>query len=197
MKSTQFDNVAEFNTKFGHAVRDTPTLDATDLPMRLAIHLEETEELVTNYLSYLDAKSRSSENDFEILKYLGLLDEATARVRDFMDELQFKLYVQRKSRRNGLLPYEEDVRKEYEQDAKTHEVEILDGGADSMVTLFGFFQGAGLPLLEGFDAVHESNMSKLGPDGEPVYLTEGPKKGKIGKGPDYFPPTDKLRDLLS
>jgi len=32
--------------------------------------------------------------------------------------------------------------------------------------------------------VHESNMSKLGPDGKPVYREDG----KVMKGPNYKPP---------
>lgn len=35
-----------------------------------------------------------------------------------------------------------------------------------------------------FSEVHNSNMSKLGRDGKPVYREDG----KVMKGPDYFPP---------
>lgn len=37
---------------------------------------------------------------------------------------------------------------------------------------------------EAFKAVHRSNMSKLGPDGKPVYREDG----KITKGPNYKAP---------
>lgn len=40
---------------------------------------------------------------------------------------------------------------------------------------------------EAFKAVHESNMSKLGPDGKPVYREDG----KITKGPNYKAPDMK------
>lgn len=41
---------------------------------------------------------------------------------------------------------------------------------------------------EAFEEVYKSNMSKLGIDGKPVIIKEGIKKGKIGKGPNYFKP---------
>jgi hypothetical protein len=43
---------------------------------------------------------------------------------------------------------------------------------------------------EAFRRVHESNMSKLGPDGKPMYREDG----KVLKGPNYRPPD--LSDLI-
>jgi predicted DNA-binding protein len=43
---------------------------------------------------------------------------------------------------------------------------------------------------EAFKRVHESNMSKLGPDGKPMYREDG----KVLKGPNYQPPD--LSDLI-
>jgi len=134
----QFDAVEEFNTTFGHAVRDTPSLDHEDLNLRLDIFTEEVEEIVEAINLYQDGKT-------------------------------------------------------------THEealVETLDGMADALVTLYGLAQATGLPVTEAFDIVHQSNMSKLGPDGKPVYHTDGPKKGKVAKGQNYWAPTDRLRELV-
>lgn len=76
------------------------------------------------------------------------------------------------------------------------ETEFLDGLADVLVTLCGLAQGTGMPLAEAFDAVHESNMSKL-EDGQPVYYPEGHEKaGKIAKGKNYVTPTEDLRRIL-
>ena len=41
-----------------------------------------------------------------------------------------------------------------------------------------------LPIQEAFDAVQESNMSKLGEDGKPIYRHDG----KLLKGPNFFKP---------
>ncbi len=45
-------------------------------------------------------------------------------------------------------------------------------------------------LEEAFVRVHESNMSKLGEDGRPIYREDG----KVLKGPNYTPPT--MEDLI-
>ena len=42
----------------------------------------------------------------------------------------------------------------------------------------------GFPLLDAFNAVHASNMSKLGDDGKPIYREDG----KVMKGPNYHKP---------
>lgn len=44
-------------------------------------------------------------------------------------------------------------------------------------------------LLQAFDRVHASNMSKLGPDGQPIFN----EAGKVMKGSFYQPP--RLTDL--
>ena len=46
-------------------------------------------------------------------------------------------------------------------------------------------------LEEAFQRVHDSNMSKLGADGKPLYRDDG----KVLKGPNYFEPD--LSDLVS
>ena len=45
-------------------------------------------------------------------------------------------------------------------------------------------------LDEAMKRVHESNMSKLGEDGKPIYREDG----KVLKGPNYAPPN--LKDLV-
>lgn len=42
----------------------------------------------------------------------------------------------------------------------------------------------GIPLKDCFEEVHKSNMTKLGPDGKPIYHTDG----KIAKGPNFKKP---------
>ena len=78
------------------------------------------------------------------------------------------------------------------------EVEFLDGLADALVTLCGLAQATGMPLAEAFDAVQESNMSKLGEDGKPIYypMDHPLTPGKIAKGPNYKTPTEDLKRLL-
>jgi len=50
----------------------------------------------------------------------------------------------------------------------------------------------GLPLAEVLDIIMDSNESKLGPDGKPIYN----ENGKFLKGPNYWKPEPKIRTLL-
>ena len=50
----------------------------------------------------------------------------------------------------------------------------------------------GLPLEEVLDVIMDSNESKLGADGKPIY--DG--NGKFLKGPNYWKPEPRIKDLL-
>lgn len=50
----------------------------------------------------------------------------------------------------------------------------------------------GLPLEEVLDVIMDSNESKLGADGKPIYDANG----KFLKGPDYWKPEPKIKVLL-
>ena len=50
----------------------------------------------------------------------------------------------------------------------------------------------GLPLEEVLDIIMDSNESKLGADGNPIYDANG----KFLKGPNYWKPEPKIRALL-
>lgn len=50
----------------------------------------------------------------------------------------------------------------------------------------------GLPLEDVLDVIMDSNESKLGADGQPIY--DG--NGKFLKGPNYWKPEPKIRALL-
>lgn len=56
--------------------------------------------------------------------------------------------------------------------------------ADILYVVYGTAVTFGLPLQEVFEEVHRSNMSKLGPDGKPIYREDG----KVLKGPNYKEP---------
>ncbi|MNL77051.1 hypothetical protein D3C87_2031310 [compost metagenome] len=51
----------------------------------------------------------------------------------------------------------------------------------------------GLPLEEVLDIIMDSNESKLGIDGKPIY----DENGKFLKGPNYWKPEPKIEALLS
>lgn len=71
-------------------------------------------------------------------------------------------------------------------------VEILDSLADQLYILFGTVLKHGLQehIVYAFNLVHENNMSKLGPDGNPILREDG----KIIK-PHGFKKVE-LKDIL-
>jgi predicted HAD superfamily Cof-like phosphohydrolase len=56
--------------------------------------------------------------------------------------------------------------------------------ADLLYVVYGTAATYGIHIDEVFNRVHESNMSKLGEDGKPVYRNDG----KVLKGPNYKEP---------
>ena len=68
--------------------------------------------------------------------------------------------------------------------------EALKELADLVYVCYQYAENMGWFLDEALDRVHQSNMSKLGRDGKPIYRDDG----KVLKGPDYEPPT--LTDLI-
>lgn len=75
---------------------------------------------------------------------------------------------------------------EYPEEDIDFAISDLGPALQSLVdVLFGFADAHRIPLHDVFDAVHESNMSKLDPDtGEPVLRSDG----KVLKGSGYFEP---------
>jgi predicted HAD superfamily Cof-like phosphohydrolase len=65
-------------------------------------------------------------------------------------------------------------------------VEIADALGDQLYILCGTILKHGMQhiITDVFDEIQESNMSKLGPDGNPILREDG----KILKGPGYFRP---------
>lgn len=69
---------------------------------------------------------------------------------------------------------------------------LFDGHLDTMVTVAGFGQAAGLPGVEGYEAVQVSNLSKANPV---TGLIDKDPSGKWIKGVNYQPPNlDKVLD---
>ncbi len=63
-------------------------------------------------------------------------------------------------------------------------VEVADALTDILYVVYGAGASFGIDLDACFEEVHESNMSKLMPDGTVKYREDG----KIMKGPNYFTP---------
>ncbi len=62
--------------------------------------------------------------------------------------------------------------------------EVADALTDILYVAYGAGHAFGIDLDSCFNEVQNSNMSKLGDDGKPIYND----KGKVMKGPKYFKP---------
>lgn len=60
-------------------------------------------------------------------------------------------------------------------------VEVADALGDLLYVVFGTAVEHGLPMGAIVAEIHESNMSKLGEDGKPIYREDG----KVLKGPNF------------
>ncbi|MDC3158320.1 nucleoside triphosphate pyrophosphohydrolase family protein [Candidatus Pelagibacter sp.] len=63
-------------------------------------------------------------------------------------------------------------------------LEIADALTDILYVTYGAGHAFGIDLDKCFEEVQNSNMSKLGENGEPIYN----ESGKVMKGPNYFKP---------
>ena len=63
-------------------------------------------------------------------------------------------------------------------------LEVADALTDILYVAYGAGHAFGINLDKCFNEVQQSNMSKLGSDGKPIYN----ESGKVMKGPNYFKP---------
>ena len=63
-------------------------------------------------------------------------------------------------------------------------LEVADALTDILYVTYGAGHAFGIDLDKCFNEVQNSNMSKLGENGKPIYN----ESGKVMKGPDYFKP---------
>ena len=73
---------------------------------------------------------------------------------------------------------------------RNHSEECLKELADLVYVCYQYAENMGWFLDEAMNRVHESNLSKLDEDGNPIYRDDG----KVLKGPNYKPPD--LSDLF-
>ena len=67
---------------------------------------------------------------------------------------------------------------------KNHQEHALKELADLVYVCYQYAENMGWFLDEALDRVHQSNLSKLDEEGNPIYREDG----KVLKGPNYKPP---------
>ena len=75
--------------------------------------------------------------------------------------------------------------KEFREAIKNKDiVEVADALTDILYVTYGAGHAFGIDLDKCFEEVQNSNMSKLGKDGKPIYNDSG----KVMKGPNFYKP---------
>jgi predicted HAD superfamily Cof-like phosphohydrolase len=74
----------------------------------------------------------------------------------------------------------EEFQEFLESDSKEN---MLKEAVDLLYVIYGFAATFGLDIDTAFNRVHQSNMSKLGDDGKPIYREDG----KVLKSKNYKP----------
>lgn len=104
---------------------------------------------------------------------LGVAQKPTCSLSERTIELRYNLM--------------KEENEEYLQAARTNNLtEVADALGDMLYILCGTILEHGMQHIieEIFDEIQQSNMSKLGEDGKPIYREDG----KVLKGSNYFKP---------
>ncbi len=117
-------------------------------------------------------------------KILAVKEFHKAFKLDYLDKPKADLGIDKNKLRFNLMKEENE---EYFEAANNNDmVEVADALGDMLYILCGTIIEHGMEhkIDEIFKEIQNSNMSKLGADGSPIYREDG----KVLKGPNYFKP---------
>tara|TARA_B100000900_G_scaffold119165_2_gene100478 strand:+ start:27658 stop:28044 length:387 start_codon:yes stop_codon:yes gene_type:complete len=117
-------------------------------------------------------------------KILAVKEFHKAFKLDYLNEPKGDIGLDKNLLRFNLMKEENE---EYLEAANNNDiVEVADALGDMLYILCGTIIEHGMQhkIDEVFNEIQNSNMSKLGEDGNPIYR----KDGKVLKGPNYFKP---------
>jgi len=118
------------------------------------------------------------------------------QAKEFRSKYGIKNSISRESRARQKELIVEEFKEFLEADGKLFRTgldpkqDCLKELADLVYVCYQYAENQRWFLDEALNRVHESNMSKLGEDGKPIYREDG----KVLKGPGYKPPD--LSDLF-
>ena len=114
-------------------------------------------------------------NFSDVKKFMETFGQEVKTKAEFPSEKIIKL-------RYNLIKEELD---EFEEALKDRDLkEVADALTDILYVTYGAGHAFGIDLDSCFEEVQNSNMSKLGKDGKPIFNDAG----KVMKGPNYYKP---------
>ena len=106
-------------------------------------------------------------------------------MKTFRQEIKNKPSLSKKKINKLRVSIINEELEEFKEAIKNNDLkEVADALTDILYVTYGAGHAFGINLDKCFDEVQQSNMSKLGDDGKPIYND----KGKVMKGPNYFKP---------
>ena len=112
-------------------------------------------------------------------------DKVGIFMKTFGQEVKDKPSLSTEKTNNLRVSLIEEELKELKDAMKNNDLlEVADALTDILYVTYGAGHAFGINLDKCFKEVQNSNMSKLGDDGKPIYND----KGKVMKGPKYFKP---------
>jgi len=192
-----FDQVSEFNTTFEVVMRDKPNVRVPEARLRFRLIKEEFGELLEavedcDIVEIADALGDIKYVVVGAALVFGIADEAMVMFHEIVSELLTDADLET----NPLLIQEghDIMLKDIREYILTQDIDSLIEALGSVLALVYFtadhYQ---IDLDAVVDAIHTSNMTKLGEDGKPIFR-EGDRK--VMKGPGYKTPTADIEALL-
>ena len=187
--------VREFHETFRAAVATEPSIETGFEELRAKLIIEEAAETLLAIMSsdeveFVDGLGdldyviegaaitfgvdlqESFDYAFSIykdMKYVELIGHLVLGVRHLVQDLTAENYVY-----SNRLAY------------------VQSGLTTLKAIVWAIARSGAIPLEKIIEIIHESNMSKLDADGHPIFREDG----KILKGPNFFTPTAKIKELL-
>jgi predicted HAD superfamily Cof-like phosphohydrolase len=197
MSNATYAKVKEFHETFRAKVGTEPSIDTGFEKLRVALIAEEVNETLLAIMTNDEVEFADGLGDMDyVIEGAAItfgveIDEETlthARgmlAKENYVELIGHLVLGVRGLNEFLMPsdtYPEDYRIRY----------VIACLTNLKAVVWEIAERAKLPLAEIIEVIHESNMSKLGEDGHPIFREDG----KILKGPGFFTPTAKIKELL-
>lgn len=197
MSTATYAKVKEFHETFRAAVGTKPSISTGFETLRVALIAEETNETLLAVMTNDEVEFADGLGDLDYviegaaITFGITLDGAEEHRKSYKDDNYLTLIghlVIGVRHLNEYLNYmEPDI---YPEDYRIKYVKASLVGLKAIV--WEIAERAELPLEKIIEAIHESNMSKLGADGKPIFREDG----KVLKGPNFFTPTAKIKELL-
>lgn len=139
----------------------------------------------TRCLSELPSRIRAMNRMYElpVSEVPSLNQYPVKRLYDFIDILKEEIEEGYQIHDSMIMGTDDEV---------TQLTDLADLFADMIVYIYSEATRCGIPLNEVLHIVMDSNESKLGEDGKPIK----DERGKFLKGPNYWKPEPKIRELL-